>query len=115
LLVSGAAMATVGCGLIYSLDIGTGTGKWIGYQILAGVGYGISFQVPIIIGQANSANSDLSLVTSIILCESNHRPPSFQYSCLCSSFPDSRRRIFGCGIPVCLCQHYAWSSTLRCS
>ncbi|KAJ4209668.1 hypothetical protein NW759_013315 [Fusarium solani] len=67
LLVSGAAMATVGCGLIYSLDIGTGTGKWIGYQILAGVGYGISFQVPIIIGQANSANSDLSLVASIIL------------------------------------------------
>ncbi|KAH7124240.1 major facilitator superfamily domain-containing protein [Dactylonectria macrodidyma] len=67
LLVSGAAIATAGCGLIYSLDIGTGAGKWIGYQILAGVGYGISFQVPIIIGQAKSANSDLSSVTAIIL------------------------------------------------
>ncbi|EXA31261.1 hypothetical protein FOVG_17438 [Fusarium oxysporum f. sp. pisi HDV247] len=67
LLVSGAAMATVGCGLIYSLDIGTGAGKWIGYQILAGVGFGISFQVPIIIGQAKSATSGLPSVTAIIL------------------------------------------------
>jgi MFS family permease len=36
-VVGGAAIATVGCGLIYTLDIGTGAGRWIGYQILAGL------------------------------------------------------------------------------
>jgi hypothetical protein len=33
-VVGGAAVATVKCGLIYTFKIGTGTGKWIGYQIL---------------------------------------------------------------------------------
>jgi hypothetical protein len=67
--VAGAVIATIGSGLLYTLDIGTSTSKWIGYQILAGVGYGLGFQVPIIYAQGNAAAEDLSSVTAIVLCE----------------------------------------------
>jgi MFS family permease len=65
----GAAIATISAGLLYTLDIGTPAGKWIGYQILAGFGYGIAFQVPIIVGQATAEPSDIAPTTAIILCE----------------------------------------------
>ncbi|ROV97850.1 hypothetical protein VSDG_04895 [Cytospora chrysosperma] len=66
-LVAGAALATVGCGLIYTYDIGTSTGRWIGYQILAGVGNGVGVQVPIIMSQANSDASDMAATTAILM------------------------------------------------
>ena len=73
--IAGAAVAAIGVGLLYTLDIGTSTGKWIGYQIIAGVGYGFAFQVPMIVGQASSSPEDLSSVTAIILCKfSSFRP-----------------------------------------
>ncbi|KAL2269654.1 hypothetical protein VTJ83DRAFT_1838 [Remersonia thermophila] len=65
--VGGAAVATIAAGLIYTLDVGTSSGKWIGYQILGGVGWGAAFQVPIIVGQATAAAEDISSVTAIIL------------------------------------------------
>lgn len=65
--VFGAALATVSAGLIYTFDIGTPSGKWIGYQIPGGVGWGLAFQVPIIIGQASAPAEDLAEVTAIIL------------------------------------------------
>ncbi|CAG8957742.1 hypothetical protein HYFRA_00000080 [Hymenoscyphus fraxineus] len=66
-LIGGSVIATIGAGLIYTLDIGTSSGKWIGYQVLAGLGLGVSFQVPIIAGQAVVAASDLSSTTAMIL------------------------------------------------
>jgi hypothetical protein len=42
LMAVGSALATIGSGLIYTLDIGTGSGKWIGYQIIASVGLGLA-------------------------------------------------------------------------
>jgi MFS transporter, DHA2 family, glioxin efflux transporter len=67
LMVIGSVISTIGSGLIYMLDIGTGTGKWIGFQILAGVGAGLSFQIPVIVAQGTSEPADLSSVSSIIL------------------------------------------------
>lgn len=67
--VGGSAVATVAAGLLYTLDIGTSSGKWIGYQILGGVAWGIAFQVPIITGQASADPHDMSSVTAIILCK----------------------------------------------
>lgn len=71
LQIGGTVIATVAAGLIYTLDIGSSTGKWIGYQILAGIGYGSAFQVPMIIGQATASPKDLPEVTAIILCKSS--------------------------------------------
>ena len=69
LLIGGSAIATISAGLLYTLDIGTGSGKWIGYQILAGVGYGLAFQVPIITVQAKSTAEDLAALTAILMCK----------------------------------------------
>ncbi|MCJ1342025.1 hypothetical protein MMC31_000205 [Peltigera leucophlebia] len=65
--VSGAAIAMIASGLLYTLDIDTSSGKWIGYQILGGVGWGIAFQVPIIVGQGNAKPKDISSVTAMVL------------------------------------------------
>ncbi|KAI9889355.1 MAG: hypothetical protein M1814_005523 [Vezdaea aestivalis] len=47
-LTSGAAMFTVGAGLIYTWAVDTNTGRWIGYQLVAGIGAGIGIQLPFI-------------------------------------------------------------------
>ncbi|KAK1598198.1 major facilitator superfamily transporter [Colletotrichum navitas] len=67
ILVGSAAIATVGAGLIYTLDIGTGSGKWIGYQILAGLAWGAGFQVPIIAVQGTVNADDLASSTAVLL------------------------------------------------
>ncbi|KAI3576306.1 major facilitator superfamily domain-containing protein [Fusarium oxysporum f. sp. albedinis] len=66
-LVVSSVIVTIASGLFYTLDIGTSTGKWVGYQILAGFGYGIGLQVPVVISQAFAAPSDMAPVTSIII------------------------------------------------
>ncbi|RYC55435.1 hypothetical protein CHU98_g10773 [Xylaria longipes] len=67
LQVAGALIATAGCGTLYTLSIGTTTGQWIGYQLLAGIGWGIGFQVPIIMAQSNVQPADIASVTATIL------------------------------------------------
>jgi MFS family permease len=74
IMVVGGLIATVAAGLIYTLDIGSSSGQWIGYQVLGGIGWGLAFQVPMIIGQGTAKPSDLSSVTAIILCESSPLP-----------------------------------------
>ncbi|KAI1404033.1 MFS general substrate transporter [Hypoxylon fuscum] len=65
-LIAGAAVATIGTGLLYSLDIGTPMGKWIGYQILIGAGYSFPFMITTNIAQDNAAPEDVSTVTAIV-------------------------------------------------
>ena len=67
LMLAGGVLATIGAGLIFTLDIGSPSSKWIGYQVLAGLGIGIGIQVPIIAAQATSDPSDLSSATAMIL------------------------------------------------
>ena len=69
LLIGGSVVGTIGAGLLYTLDTHTSTGKWIGYEIVAGVGWGVAFQVPIIAIQGTTEASDLSSVTAILLCK----------------------------------------------
>lgn len=70
LMLLSSISATIGAGLIYTLDVGTPSARWIGYQILAGVGLGFGFQLPIIVAQATVDTSDLSSATAIVLCKS---------------------------------------------
>jgi len=74
--VAGAAVATIASGLLYTLDIGTPSGKWIGYQILGGIAWGFAFQVPVIVAQANAVPQDMSSVTAIILCKPQSHLPT---------------------------------------
>jgi MFS transporter, DHA2 family, glioxin efflux transporter len=67
--ISGATLATVGCGLFYTMDTETSTGKWIGYQILAGFGVGWAFQVALSNAQIHAAPEDISQVSAILPCK----------------------------------------------
>lgn len=65
--VAGTALGVVCTGLLYTFDIDTSEGKWIGYQVIGGVAWGIASQIPIITVQATAPASDLAEVTAILL------------------------------------------------
>ncbi|RCI12003.1 hypothetical protein L249_1076 [Ophiocordyceps polyrhachis-furcata BCC 54312] len=67
-MVGGAAIGTLGCGLCYLFDMNTSTGTWIGFQIIAGVSLGGALQIPVIVGQVSVEPEDLSSATSMMLC-----------------------------------------------
>ena len=67
MLIAGAVGSTIGSGLLYTLSTTSDSSQWIGYQALAGLGIGLCLQIPVIVGQASVAPSDLSSVTAMIL------------------------------------------------
>lgn len=67
LLVFGAIAGTVGATMIFTLDADASTATWIGYEILAAVGIGLSLQVPMIANQAAVTPGDISAATAITL------------------------------------------------
>lgn len=74
-LLIGGVFTTVGSGLIFTLGLDSQPSMWIGYQIIAGIGIGVSLQVPIIAAQATVEPDDISSVTAMILCEWESRLP----------------------------------------
>jgi MFS family permease len=64
-MVFGSSLATVACGLFYTFNTDTSTGRWIGYQILAGVAWGSGFQMAINTVQAKAKPADLSTAISL--------------------------------------------------
>ncbi|RAR14043.1 MFS general substrate transporter [Stemphylium lycopersici] len=65
-MLTGAALATLSTGLMYTFDTDTGMGKWIGYQILYGAGVGLGFQMAINTAQANVSIADMSSATATV-------------------------------------------------
>ena len=72
-MIFGSTLAVIGAGLLYTLDVDSSMGEWIGYQILGGIGWGVALQVPIIVSQASAAAQDISSVTAMILRKSPHQ------------------------------------------
>ncbi|RYP42279.1 hypothetical protein DL767_000443 [Monosporascus sp. MG133] len=63
-MFAGAAVGTVGCGLLYTLEIDTPAGKWIGYQIITGAAIAFAVQNGLNIAQASVGPEDLPAVTA---------------------------------------------------
>lgn len=104
-MVVGAALTTVACGLFYTLDINTGSGKWIGYQILAGFAIAFPFQNALNVAQADADPEDISTVTSTLYCKcfiSSWGSDAERLTRI-SSFPSTWRRVqyFGSAVGVC--------------
>ncbi|KAF3479777.1 GliA [Arthroderma uncinatum] len=76
-MVLGSLIAIIAAGLLSTFDIGTAPAKWIGYQILGGIGWGMAFQVPIIVSQGNADPKDMSSITAIVLFFMNAGGTSF--------------------------------------
>lgn len=62
-----AAVSTVGVGLLYTLTIGSSSAKWIGYQVLTGLGLGLGFQVPVSAVQATLPQIDIPSGSAMII------------------------------------------------
>lgn len=52
---------SVGAGLLTTFQVGTGEGKWIGYQIVYGIGLGLCFQVPNLAAQTVLPKNDVPI------------------------------------------------------
>lgn len=74
ILLTGGAITTIGMGMIYTLEIGSNSSHWIGYQVLAGLGVGFAFQVPQIVAQSICGLDEVSHYTAISLCVFPPRP-----------------------------------------
>lgn len=88
-LFVGSILATIGNGLLYTLDIGTSSPKWIGYQALTGIGLGFSVQVPMIANQAFVKVRDIPPVTAATLCKYPFLNPLPPYTNIIQSFKPS--------------------------
>ena len=66
-MIFASVVTTIAAGLVYTLGIDSPAGHWIGYQVLAGIGLGVGFQIPIIVAQASVDLEDIPVVTAIIL------------------------------------------------
>ena len=69
IMITGSILSTIGTGLLYTLDVGSPSSHWIGYQALAGIGAGLSIQVPIIVSQASVDPIDISATSAMVLCK----------------------------------------------
>ncbi|KAI9880358.1 MAG: hypothetical protein M1830_003969 [Pleopsidium flavum] len=63
----GAATFTVGAGLLQTLKVDSSTGRWIGYQILTGVGAGAGVQIPFIAVQVVLSAKDMPTGNAIAI------------------------------------------------
>ncbi|KAF2790137.1 MFS general substrate transporter [Melanomma pulvis-pyrius CBS 109.77] len=63
----GSMLSTIAIGLIYTLDIGTSTSKWVGYQFFTGASLAFAMMHGLSIAQANVGPEDLAAVTANLL------------------------------------------------
>jgi hypothetical protein len=62
-----AAVSAVGAGLLTTLEPGTPSSKWIGYQIVLGVGLGLGMQQPLMAVQAVLDLADVAAGTAVVV------------------------------------------------
>jgi hypothetical protein len=66
-LIAGSIFLAVGAGLVSTLDIDSPFAKWFGYQLLAGIGAGMSIQVTLLAVQAVLDIEDVPIGTACII------------------------------------------------
>lgn len=68
-MIVAGVLTTIGVGLLFTLTIGSSSAKWIGYQVLTGLGLGLGFQVPVSAAQATLPQIDIPSGSAMIICE----------------------------------------------
>jgi MFS family permease len=66
-MTGGSILGALGMAMIFSLRGNASTGSWIGYEVLAASGIGLSLQIPMLANQAAVSAADMSAVTSTTL------------------------------------------------
>jgi hypothetical protein len=67
LAIMGACMMSVGAGLLTILQVDSGAGMWIGYQVLYGLGVGYCFQTPMLAAQTVLPKTDVPMGLALVL------------------------------------------------
>ncbi|KAL1853107.1 hypothetical protein Daus18300_011935 [Diaporthe australafricana] len=67
LAIIGTCIMCAGAGLLTTLEVDTSVGKWIGYQILYGLGLGLCFQVPNLAAQTCLPRKDVPTGLALML------------------------------------------------
>lgn len=65
--IVGSCVMSVGAGLLTTLQVDTGEGKWIVYQVLYGIGLGLCFQVPNLAAQTVLPKNDVPIGLALML------------------------------------------------
>lgn len=76
-LIFGPAIAAIGSGLLMLLDEHSYAGRWIGFQILLGIGVGFCLTIPLMLSQVVVKTKDVSTATPIIICGSRTNRMAF--------------------------------------
>lgn len=66
-MVLGAAISTIGAGLVYTFNLHTATRDWVEFQLLVGIGTGFVSQIPMMANTAAVDMSDMSSLSAITL------------------------------------------------
>ncbi|KAE8442513.1 hypothetical protein EG329_003294 [Mollisiaceae sp. DMI_Dod_QoI] len=66
-LILGPVLVAVGAGLITTFSAETSKGKWIGYQILCGIGYGIGAQQTNVAAQTVLKQKDIAIGSALMM------------------------------------------------
>ena len=61
---------SIGAGLLTTLQVDTGAGKWIGYQIIYGLGLGWCFQIPNLAAQTALPKKDVPMGLALMIFSS---------------------------------------------
>ncbi|OQE14814.1 hypothetical protein PENFLA_c035G05174 [Penicillium flavigenum] len=67
LAIIGSCIMSVGAGLLTTFQVDTGEAKWIGYQIIYGIGLGLCFQVPNLAAQTVLPKPDVPSGLALML------------------------------------------------
>jgi hypothetical protein len=68
---AGAAIFSVGSGLLHTLNRSSPMSKWFGYQVLGGIGYGVTVQIPFFAIQVPLGQNDIAPASALVaLCQS---------------------------------------------
>lgn len=65
--ILGAIFSIIASGLMTTFSPSTSTAKWIGYQVIQGIGGGMSIQIPILAVQANSSRDQISVISALLV------------------------------------------------
>ena len=65
--IVGSCIMSVGAGLLTTFQVDTAKGKWIGYQVVYGIGLGLCFQVPNLAAQTVLPKNDVPIGLALML------------------------------------------------
>ncbi|KAL8807193.1 MAG: hypothetical protein Q9182_000875 [Xanthomendoza sp. 2 TL-2023] len=71
LMWASVVLTPIGAGLLTTLNGGSGSGKWIGYQILYGIGGGLGYQQGITAAQTVLSDADINIGTALMVFVQN--------------------------------------------